>query len=62
MGIITVKEVAKRLKCSRCFVYKHYKVLGGFKIAGIIRFNQENFNNLIRRTNDGLPASEKMDV
>jgi hypothetical protein len=62
MEIITVKEVAERLKCSQCFVYKHYKTLGGFKIAGIIRFTQENIDNLIGGGNDGLPAPQKMDV
>ena len=44
---MTVKEVAKELKASEGFVYKHYKTLGGLKIAGIVRFNRLDFENRI---------------
>jgi hypothetical protein len=47
MEILTVKEVAKTLKSSQAFVYKHYKDLGGLKISGIIRFNKLDFENRI---------------
>lgn len=62
MQIITVKEVAEKLKCSQCFVYKHYKTLGGFKIKGIIRFTQENLDNLIGGGNERISVSGKVDV
>jgi len=63
MEIITVKEVAKLVKSSQAFVYKHYKDLGGFKIAGIIRFNKQYLEKLIgEKGDDCLPAPRKLDV
>ncbi len=40
MNIITAKDVAELLKVSEWFVYKHYSVLGGFKIQGVVRFEE----------------------
>lgn len=47
MEIMTVKMVAQMIKASPAFVYKHYKALGGVKIAGIVRFNKKLFENSI---------------
>jgi hypothetical protein len=62
MEILTVKDVAKELKASPAFVYKHYQKLGGFKVAGIIRFSKPQFENLVEKGNDNIPASREMDV
>jgi len=41
MEIITVKEAAQLLRASESFLYKHYRSLSGFKIAGLIRFDKQ---------------------
>lgn len=50
--ILTVKTVSEMIKASPAFVYKHYKALGGVKIAGIIRFNKKLFENSIGGENE----------
>lgn len=52
MEILTVKEVSQMIKASPGFVYKHYKALGGIRIAGIIRFNKLDFENRIGGANE----------
>lgn len=52
MEILTTKDVAKMIKASPAFVYKHYKALGGFKISGIVRFNKQHFENSIGGENE----------
>jgi hypothetical protein len=59
MEILTVKEIAEKIKASPAFVYKHYKALGGVKIAGIIRFNKQLFENSIGGPN-GQRTEEKI--
>jgi predicted DNA-binding transcriptional regulator AlpA len=60
-SLMTVKEVAEMFKCSPSFVYKHYKKLSGFKIAGIIRFPKQNLEKL-EKGDDNLSAQKEMDV
>lgn len=40
--ILTVKEYALHFKVSESTVYAHWQELGGFKIAGSIRFNLDD--------------------
>jgi hypothetical protein len=56
MELLTAKDVAKILKSSEHFVYKHFKKLGGFKIAGIVRFNKDKLDNYIK----GVSESERV--
>jgi hypothetical protein len=63
MEILTVKEVSEILKSSQGFIYKHYKSLGGFKIAGLVRFNKKDFENKIGgQKDDSVPAQRDLDV
>lgn len=39
--LITAEELAKILNCSKFFVYKHYKKLGGIKIGSLVRFRKD---------------------
>lgn len=47
MEVLTVKEASQVLRASESFIYKHYRSLGGFKIAGIVRFDKQNLEKLI---------------
>ena len=38
MEVLCVKDVAEFLKISQAWVYKNYKLIGGVKIGGSVRF------------------------
>lgn len=64
MELLTAIDIAKIIKASKWFVYKHYKSLGGFKIGGLIRFEKEAFFNKLKEVieNDSLQTPGVMEI
>ena len=64
MEFLTAEEVAKILKVSPWFVYKHAKSLGGLKIGRCVRFPKELFEKRIQEVIEGdrLQTSGEMAV
>jgi len=60
---LTPLEIAKVLRVSPEFVYKHARELGGVKIGRLVRFSKRIFNKKIEEvTNGGIQESRPMDV
>jgi len=61
---LTPLEIAKILKVSPEWVYKHAKELGGVKFGRLIRFSKRIFNKTIKEvvSNGSVQASERLDV
>ena len=60
---LTPREIAKILKVSPEWVYKHAKEYGGVKIGRLVRFSKKIFNKIIEEViSGGLPASQQLDV
>ncbi|MGD8835698.1 MAG: hypothetical protein PVJ19_12200 [Desulfobacteraceae bacterium] len=47
--ILTPKEVGERLKVSISWVYENMDLLGGFKLAGHVRFTERGLSDAIQR-------------
>lgn len=47
--LLTVEEVAKRLRVARAFVYRHAVELGAFKIGSHLRFSEREVNEWLEQ-------------
>lgn len=61
---LTPREVAKILKVSPEWVYKHAKEYGGVKIGRLVRFSKKIFNKIIEEVirNGSLQAQGQVDL
>jgi hypothetical protein len=66
MEILTADDVADYLRCSVWFVYRNWRVLGGFKLRKLVRFDKERLDLYIERqkeeTDECVPPPGEMEV
>jgi excisionase family DNA binding protein len=57
--MLTARQVAEKLNCSKFFVYKHYKELGGFKIGRLTRFDPDDLDRKLEEVRDGTTETPR---